>query len=71
MTMLPLKEWRVRKYWTIRKLAKQANVSTETLMRAERGGKVWDITARKIADALEIRVDQVEEFVRYHVEGAS
>ncbi len=66
--VLPLREWRVRKYWTYRKLAKKAGISTETLLRAERGGKVWDITARKIADALEVSVNQVTEFVERHVE---
>jgi transcriptional regulator with XRE-family HTH domain len=65
---LPLREWRLRQYWTLRKLAKRANVSTETLVRAEKGAKVWDVTARKIADALGVGVDQVQEFARLHIE---
>jgi transcriptional regulator with XRE-family HTH domain len=59
----PLKEWRLSKHWGIRELARQAKVSTDALMRAERGEQVWDVTARKIADALGVRVDQVQEFV--------
>lgn len=60
--VLPLREWRLRKYWSYRFLAEQAGVSTETLQRAERGGRVYDTTARRIADALGIKVDQVSEF---------
>lgn len=60
--VLPLREWRVRKYWSFARLAKEARVSTETLQRAEKGGRLHDITQRKIADALGIRVAQVEEF---------
>lgn len=66
--VLSLREWRLRNYWTVRKLAQKAGVSTETLHRAERGGKVWDVTARKIADALEISVSQVADFAKYHIE---
>lgn len=58
----PLKEWRVRRYWTYRALAKEAGVSTETIYRAERGGRLHDITQRRIADALGVKVSQVAEF---------
>ena len=60
--VLPLKEWRVSRYLTYRELAKRAGVSTETLQRGERGGKLNDITRRKIADALGVRVSQIAEF---------
>ncbi len=59
---MPLKELRLSKHWGIRELARQAQISTDAVMRAEKGEKVWDVTARKIADALGVRVDQVAEF---------
>jgi transcriptional regulator with XRE-family HTH domain len=58
-----LKEWRLRRYWSYRKLAQVASVSTETLLRAERGGRVHETTARKLADALGVRTQQITEFV--------
>ena len=60
--VLPLKEWRLRRYWTYRHLAKQAGVSTYTIQRAERGERVQEITARKVADALGLAVAQIVEF---------
>jgi transcriptional regulator with XRE-family HTH domain len=60
----PLKEWRLRRYWSFARLAKEAGVSTETLHRAERGGRLHEITQRKIADALGIRPSEIAEFLR-------
>lgn len=60
----PLKEWRLRGYWSFKRLAKKANVSTETLQRAERGRKLHEITQRKIADALGVHASQIAEFAR-------
>ncbi len=60
--ILPLKEWRLRRYWTFRHLAQVAGVSTFTLQRIEKGGRVHEITARRIADALGLAVAQVAEF---------
>jgi transcriptional regulator with XRE-family HTH domain len=64
LEVLPLKEWRLRRYWTFRHLAKESGVSTFTLQRIEKGGRAQDITARKIADALGVKVSQVAEFAR-------
>lgn len=58
---LPLKEWRLRKHFSFRQLARAAGISTETLMRLEKGGKVLPVTARKIVDALGVSEDQVLE----------
>ena len=60
----PLKEWRLRRYLSYRGLAKEAGVSTETILRAERGGRIYETTQRRLADALGIRVSQIEEFAR-------
>ncbi len=60
--VLPLKEWRLRRHMSHRQLAKAAQVSTETLLRAEKGGRVYELTARKIGDALGVAVAQVVEF---------
>jgi transcriptional regulator with XRE-family HTH domain len=62
--VLPLKEWRLRKYMSIRGLAAAAGVSKDAYKRAERGHPVWEVTARRIADALGVRTDQVQEFVQ-------
>ena len=61
--VLPLKEWRLRKYLSYRRLTDDVGVSTETLQRAERGGRVYETTARRIPDALGVKVSQVAEFV--------
>ena len=62
--VLSLKEWRLKKHWSFRRLAKEAGISTETLLRLEKGGQVWEVTARKIADALGVQENQVEELSR-------
>lgn len=59
-----LKEWRLRRFLSLRGLARRAGVSTDALMRAERGKRVHDLTARKIAFALGIEVNQVAEFCK-------
>ncbi len=61
---LALKEWRIRRYWSLARMAKEASVSTETLQRAEKGGRLHEITQRKIADALGVSVNQVAEFAK-------
>ena len=58
----PLKEWRLRRHLSHRGLARAAGVSTETLLRAEKGRKLQELTQRKIADALDVKVEQVAEF---------
>jgi transcriptional regulator with XRE-family HTH domain len=62
--VLPLKEWRLRRYWTYRHLAGKAGVSTFTIQRIEKGGRAQEITARKLADALGVSVAQVVEFTK-------
>ncbi len=58
---LSLREWRLRKHWSFRQLAREAGISTETLHRLEKGGKVLPVTARKVVDALGLRESQVLE----------
>ena len=58
---LSLREWRLRRHWSLRRLAREAGISTETLLRAERGGKMWPVTARKLADALGVGEEQILE----------
>jgi len=58
---LSIKEWRLRKHWSFRRLAREAGVSTETLLRLERGGKVLPVTARKVVDALGVSENDVLE----------
>lgn len=62
--VLPLKEWRLRRYMSHRKLAQLAKVSTETLIRGERGGRLYEVTQRKIADALGVTPGQILEFTQ-------
>jgi lambda repressor-like predicted transcriptional regulator len=62
MEVQPLKEWRLRQYWSVRRLAKEAGVSVDAVVRAERTGKSWDITKRRIADALGVQIEQIAEF---------
>ena len=61
---LSLREWRLRKHWSFRQLAREAGISTETLLRLEKGGKILPVTARKIVDALGVDESQVLELER-------
>lgn len=56
----------MRRHLSIRGLAKKASISTETLYRAEAGGKLYEVTQRKIADALGVPPAEIAEF---HIEG--
>jgi antitoxin component of MazEF toxin-antitoxin module len=58
---LSLNEWQLRKHWSIRRLAREAGISTETLLRLKKGGKVLPVTARKVVDALGITESDVLE----------
>ena len=55
----------MRRHLSYRGLARAASVTTYTLLRAEKGGRLHDLTQRKIADALGIKVEQVAEFAAY------
>ncbi len=59
-----LKEWRLRRHLSHRGLAKLSDVSTDTLLAIEKSKRhlYRELTERKIADALGIKVSQVEEF---------
>jgi transcriptional regulator with XRE-family HTH domain len=56
-----LAEWRNRRALTQGELAEQAKVSRDTVYRAERGGKVSAPNVRRLAAALEVKVDELME----------
>lgn len=58
----PLKEWRISKYLSLRTLARNAGISVDALRRAESSDPVREITQRKIADTLGVKVNQIAEF---------
>lgn len=61
--MPPLREVRVRKLLTIRKLAARADVATRTITELEAGRAVPHFeTMRRLAAALEIEPTEVDEF---------
>ena len=59
---MPLKEWRLRKHYSHRQLAQLAEVATSTLVRIEKGEPARELTQRKIADALGLKVSDIAEF---------
>ncbi len=61
---LPLRQWRLRKLLSARELARRAGVSRDALARAERGHKVWEVTAHRIAQALDVDLSEVTEFAQ-------
>lgn len=70
--MTTLREWRKRRYFSIRDLAKAAGVSTATIVDAERGRRMpHGTTIRAIATALGVEPGDIAEFAIEGGEGAS
>jgi len=57
-----LKQHRLRKVWTVRDLAREADVSQQSVVNGEAGKPLRLTTMRKMADALDVSVWDVEEF---------
>lgn len=63
--MPSLKELRQRRLLSVRDLARAANVATETIISCEAGRRYpRPATMAKIAAALGVAVDEVDEFAR-------
>ncbi len=56
-----IRELRTARGLSIRKLAEEAQVSTETIYSLEHGRRefIWPRTARKLAEALGVRPDEL------------
>jgi transcriptional regulator with XRE-family HTH domain len=54
-----LTEERVSRYLTKAALARKAGVDIKTIIRAEEGLPLNDVTERRIADALEMEADEL------------
>jgi DNA-binding XRE family transcriptional regulator len=68
--MAKLREERLRRFLTIRDLAKQAGVAPRTIVEVEAGRRVpYFVTARKIAAALGVNPSDIDEFVVRTEEG--
>lgn len=62
-SVAPLKEWRKRRYFSIRDLAKAADVPTATIVDAERGRRTpHGSTIRAIAMALGVDPGDIDGF---------
>ena len=60
--MATLKQHRLRKVWTVRELAREAGVSQQSVVNGEAGRPLRLATMRKMAEALDASVWDVEEF---------
>jgi len=62
-----LQEWRERRFLSMRELAKKSGVKANTISDIERGIRVprYD-TMKRLADALDITVDDLSEASRVH-----
>ena len=59
----PLRQLRLRKGWSLRDLAREADVAVDTLIDAERAARPpRPSTMRKIAEALGVEIAEVDEF---------
>ena len=55
-----LRHWRLHRLMTQGQLAKASKVSTPTIIRAERGELVYALSAAKLAKALKVSVEQLQ-----------
>jgi DNA-binding XRE family transcriptional regulator len=60
--MATLKQHRLQKVWTVRDLAREADVSQQSVVNGEAGKPLRLTTMRKMAEALDVSVWEVEEF---------
>jgi transcriptional regulator with XRE-family HTH domain len=58
-----LREWRIRRLWSQHELARQSGVAVRTIINSETGKRVPRLlTMRRIADALEVDWNEIDEF---------
>lgn len=60
VTLPHLRAWRIERLMPQTELARKADVGVSTLVRAEAGGVVHALTARRIARALGVTVKQLQ-----------
>ncbi|MDP9366247.1 MAG: helix-turn-helix domain-containing protein [Chloroflexota bacterium] len=61
--MKPLREWRTERLWSVRDLAREAGVSTKTVVQAEYGRQRPSYgTMRRISEALGVPAAEIAEF---------
>ncbi len=60
--MATLKQHRLQKVWGVRDLAREADVSQQSVVNGEAGKPLRLTTMRKMAEALGVSVWEVEEF---------
>lgn len=59
---LRLRYWRTRRAMSVRKLAKEAHITTQTIVNAEKGIRIpHPTTIEKLANALNINIDELLE----------
>lgn len=63
-TTRPLRQLRKLRGFTIRALAQRAGTGTQTIVRIEKGEPARLETFRKIAEALDVDMLDIEEFVK-------
>ena len=61
--MKPLRAWRTDRLWSVRDLAREAGVSTKTVVQLELGRqRAHYVTMRRISEALGVAAADVTEF---------
>lgn len=61
--MPTLREWRIRRLWSQSELARRSGVAVRTIINTETGQRVPRLlTMRRLADALEVEWNQIDEF---------
>lgn len=61
--MKSLREWRIERLYSIRRLAEVAELSPRTIHEAEHGRRLPTLaTIRKLCDVLDVAPGEVEEF---------
>ena len=61
--MKPLRDWRMERLWSVRDLAREAGVSTKTVVQLEYGRQVPTYaTMRRVSAALGVAPAEVSEF---------
>jgi transcriptional regulator with XRE-family HTH domain len=60
--MPTLRQWRIKKLWTMRDLSAASGVALQTVYGAEHGKPLRMFTMKKIADALGVDAWDIDEF---------